>query len=478
MQSIAESPHPVQQGIYETVLHIPGVSEMTLEICPQTKDTISNGGTISIFRNPDEQDLIANSQTLIRENTFKVSGNKVYIHLNTGFSTQIWGFRIVATAKVREECLSLPWLTDLLKSVGFTAGSCATCLVRGTRLIPQELEAETVLQNQILQEGFRHTTFNDNLVHILEELPVQIGDFDMRNVKKFLSSPEDHELYQVAYDEWKPNQYHTLSKKLEHLLENVPIEVCHVPLASEVDVKETVRSLFAVLIRHNMITGLAEGFSKSHDEAPVQEAIPEQLAHLWKASNRLRLILRQKSQQEAAKLAMSKVKDENLQMLQTGQEEKDDLFETEESEAKQESDRAMLYSRLAQAINKKCEFLLKLHIVPSSDTMPPLRLLRRNSSESEHTNTEASREVDNDRTRRVMNTLQAWQANREQVSLRQVSGDDRFPIVWKLVMSFLDSPSTVEDLDCVLIKRQERAINRIIGTITLHIYFCFISILI
>eukprot|EP01084_Bolivina_argentea_P071946 130688_1 len=122
---ISESHHPVQRGLTEKHIFIPGSKSLKLSIDKQTFNINQNsvGCSLSFYKKSGQQDLIA-SFTSQPNKSLCIAGDSVYVVFGSGYSSNAWGFKIAVNAKIEEVQYQLPWILDLAKNASIIASKC------------------------------------------------------------------------------------------------------------------------------------------------------------------------------------------------------------------------------------------------------------------------------------------------------------------------------------------------------------------
>ena len=123
-----------------------------------------------------------------------------------------------------------------------------------------------------------------------------------------------------------------------------------------------------------------------------------------------------------------------------------------------------IYSNLSKAIIEKCKLLLRVRPVPANIPAAPA-LLRRSSSSMSQDGKERS-----EAQKKATATLAAWRsANKDaDADLAAATTQQRYGIVWRLVLSLLDTGVKVLDVRYAVLQRRRRAKSRAAGFLVLR----------
>ncbi|ETO32281.1 vcbs repeat containing protein, partial [Reticulomyxa filosa] len=272
---VAESIHPVQRGTSEKTVSVPGAKVLKLTIDPQTFNSNAPGASLTLYRRPNQQDPIegANFVTTPNKPLF-VSGDTVTIGYNS----------VSVSATTEEVRYELPWVLDLAKSCALLASKCTGVYIAAPAPNDLDLDRSTLdwLQNDLLSQGIEY----DDKADAKERAVLSYLPFDLSPVLK----------------RYHAINYLQIAKDLAPLLARIPYQKFPLPSTEvAVYVDNAVLHVFAVLLKHNLLTKTALKMLSDHSHAiatSTKVAIPDSVQRVWKTAQKLRGWLVQKFQAE------------------------------------------------------------------------------------------------------------------------------------------------------------------------------------
>lgn len=340
----------------------------------------------------------------------------------------------------------LPWLLDLQKGVALVAGKSAGSLIRGPSLSEEERQASMVkwLSSQLLEAGV--VLLPDE---IEKEASLHLPELIQQEVGRPPLIRSDSQKNDVSPQELLNRVFHA-----SQYMRGVTVEPFPVMPDVQAMVDETVITVFAALVRHNLLDQVMLDYVKACGEGNAGNP-PEVLSHQWRTAHKLRRWLLQRYQAERNRIATEQ---EAKRKEEEEKSKKGDFIEGNEEKKEvvdEEPDRATLYAEICGEIRKRCLFLLcVIPVQPQSSS--PLLLDRKVSSKDGQEMTEEQK--------KARNLLLAWQSTKDSVPLREATAEERSPLVWKIVLGMIDdSALELDKLKNAVLNRRQRAILRAAG---------------
>ena len=460
-----ESPHPAPVGVTERVLSIPGAKEML--ISASSSCFTMGTGHVAHHLSPARTDGPGAEWQPHQPQPHCARARRHRVRvLQPGYDPNAWGFSVTARAAVEEVRLQLPWLLERRQvrgSAGWALRGCACaqrrdyhgnseqhCGHRRRRHHCRSGERGAGAEGACVRGGAAgFSASREALAGLGPALP---GSGRRQRQRAGYPLAQRRAADQVAAAPRPSLQRQgshvgvslgALTSELHSALRasaHGAVEPFPVPSASAESAARAIRAVLAVLIKHNHLVTAVTQFLQQKTAAP-----PESVLRVWRTAHKLRHWLARSCQQRLGK-------------LQRGTD--DDAKDDEDGESKAEAEKVRVYGELCGEVERRCGWLLEVvPAAPHGDGAAPDQpeLLRLKSAQGKRA--ELTEEQ-----RKARGTLLAWQSTKETTELRFASPEERFALLWKMVLSFLSEEQlSLPDLKVAVGARRVRATVRATG---------------
>jgi hypothetical protein len=222
-----------------------------------------------------------------------VDGDSVYVVLNVGYSSHLWGMKATVSASVDREVVSIPWVVDLLRGVALASSLLCRDVVRGNKLRSSWKFADTAppagtvgskwLTSDLLSAGLGSSVSEASAA----------GDSDdttlLRLARSFLETmggDQTSDSIDAAFGVPALDVDGFLSS-VDRVLPVLPhVDGVGVVPEAEGVVAACATRVFAVLLYHNHLGSTLASFVSSLDGNGSSPEIPVEILKCWKAANR------------------------------------------------------------------------------------------------------------------------------------------------------------------------------------------------
>ena len=309
--AVCESSHPIGYGQQEKSAKIPGAKTLKLVIDAQSFSRSAPGASLTLYRNKGQRDPIPGATFVsVPDKPVIVYGDAIYATYNSGYQSNAYGFKIYVTATIEEISLEIPFILDISKGLSLLASKCVGEFIQALpdKIVQVKRPSMKWLENELFSQGMEYTKdIEDKARKKIRNLPY--------NLKcKTSSIPVANEF--DRRDAPLNIEYIKLATNIAPLLINVRYMKFPIPNDVKNNVDQAVIFVFAVLIKHNLLTAVAQEFylmTKDELTMPKVKDIPDSLVRIWKTAQKLRSWLTQKYQQkysEKQQELMRKLKEE------------------------------------------------------------------------------------------------------------------------------------------------------------------------
>ena len=425
------------------------------------------------------------STSLNTQQSITVAGDSVYISLNVGYSSNLWGLKVTVSGTVDRETVTMPWILDLERNIALVSSRYCKALIVGSALSAENAAMRSGKSLTEDQEQSVAKWLSSDLLSAGVAASAGEGGTDDASVMTACAALLDgigvDSSAVLSSDAGEVTTAVDVPALVSQVLPRLPAVA--EPVAVNADavsvVAACIEAIFGVLLHHNHLTDTLQSHLRQV-AAGFDLPVPLDVVKCWKIANRFkrRIVMEYQSRlmAEFNKQAEKKGKSEGetkTAEADSGVQESKDGAGDDGVEAK--VDKLALYTSICTGIQERCTLLLRFKPVPvpgavSSSTaggeggmsspvraVPPLS--KADSSDS------VGAAALSDAQRKAQDTVLAWQAAKHlDASIASAHGDRRYDLVVDRVTALLldfkaVSSGVIEAVD----RRRRSAVVRLAG---------------